>query len=153
MTTSPVGGAAQSALSQLYSAGQAQAASAVSVDVPADTGGFAPSTAASGSNSLTGTSSSNLDSQTLQALLELTQQDPSATDPSASQAGQPGQAQGAHHHHHHHGGGGAMPTTEASSAASPAAAGTSTSTANPFADATADAQDADASLESALLAA
>ena len=91
MTTSPVGGAAQSSLSQLYSAGQAQAASAVSVDVSADTSVFASIAGASASNSLTGTASSTLDSQTMQALLELTQQDPAATAPSGSQTGQTGQ--------------------------------------------------------------
>jgi hypothetical protein len=138
MTISPAGGTAQSYLSQLYSTQQAQAVSAVSPDVPAATG--APTTDASAGNSLTGTASSTLDSQTLQALLELTQQDP--TGPSQQNA-QTGQAQGAHHHRHHHGG------------AAPPAAATSTpaTTAPDNATATADAEDADSSLESALLTA
>ena len=111
MSISSVGGA--SALSQLYSAQQAQALSAVSVDTPMDSTSDASAIPASSSNSLTGTTMSNLDSQTLQALLDLTQQDP-ASDPSqASQTGQatgqaPGQTQGAHHHHGHHHGGGMM---------------------------------------------
>jgi hypothetical protein len=151
MTTSSVGGAAQSYLSQLYSAQQAQAASSVSVDVPAANSAFtSPSTTdASGSNSLTGTSSSNLDSQTLQALLDLTQQDPTATNPS-QQSGQAGQASGAHHHgHHHHGGGEATAPSQASSTSTT----TTASAGNPTADATTEASDADASLEEALLAA
>jgi hypothetical protein len=147
MTISSVGGAAQSYLSQLYSAQQAQAASAVSVDVPAADSAFMPASTvgASGSNSLTGTSSSNLDSQTLQALLDLTQQDPAAP---SQQSGQTSQASGAHHHgRHHHGGGEATAPTPASStsATTTASAGT--------ADATTEASDADASLEEALLAA
>ena len=144
MTTSSVGGTAQSYLSQLYSAQQAQAASAVSVDIPAADSAFAPAptTDASGSNSLTGASSSNLDSQTLQALLDLTQQDPTAP---SQQSGQAGQTSGAHHHgHHHHGGG---DPTQASSASTTTTASTGAT------DATTDAADADASLEEALLTA
>jgi len=101
MSISSVGGA--SALSQLYSAQQAQALSAVSVDAPIDSTSDASAILMGNDNALTGSTSSNLASQTLQALLELTQQDP-GTDP--SQASQNGQAQGAHHRHgHHHGAG------------------------------------------------
>ena len=143
MTISPAGGTAQSYLSQLYSTQQAQAVSAVSPDVPAGTS--TSTTDASASNSLTGTGTSNLDSQTLQALLDLTQQDPTQS----GQASQSGQAQGAHHHHHHHGGG-AQPAT-ASSTSAPAGP---TATAAAGTDGvTADAEDADSSLESMLLAA
>ena len=112
MSISSVGGA--SALSQLYSAQQAQAA--VSVDTPTDSLLSASAGQGGDSNALTGTTTSNLDSQTLQALLDLTQQDPSSsTDP--SQASQTGQMQGAHHHHHHHGGMQAQAPTQSSTAA------------------------------------
>jgi len=103
MSISSVGGA--SALSQLYSVQQAQALSAVSVDVPSDGTLETSASQASGGNALTGTTTSNLDSQTLQALLELTQQAPEGSTSDPSQAAQTGQAQGAHRHHHHHGGG------------------------------------------------
>ena len=80
----------------------------MSVDVPTDSTAEASEIQADGSNALTGTTTPNLSSQTLQALLDLTQQDP-GTDPSqASQTGQTqtGQSGGAHRHHgHHHGGG------------------------------------------------
>jgi len=103
MSISSVGGA--SALSRPYSAQQAQALSAVSVDAPTDSISDAAAIQAGNGNALTGTS--KLASQTLQALLDLTQQDPSdGTDP--SQASQSGQAQGAHHRHGHHHGGGMM---------------------------------------------
>ena len=94
--------------SQLYSAQQVQTLSAVSADDPADSISNASASLASNGNSLTGTTTSNLDSQTLQALLELTQQDPGS---SPSQADQTGQAQNSQfegaprHHGHHHGGG------------------------------------------------
>jgi hypothetical protein len=99
--------------SQLYSAQQVQALSAAFAGAPADSTPAASAIPASGSNSLTGTTTSNLDSQTLQALLDLTQQDPAnGTDPSqAGQTGQTdqaGQAQSTHHHHGHHHGGGMM---------------------------------------------
>jgi hypothetical protein len=149
MTISPVGGAAQSYLSQLYSTQQTQAASAVSVDAAAANSVFSSASTldASAGNSLSGTSSSTLDSQTLQALLDLTQQDPTGTDPS-QQGGQTGQATGAHHHHHHHGSGAASSTQTPSSPAT-----TTTGAASPSAAATTEEQDADASLESALLTA
>ena len=142
MTIDSVGGTAQSYLSQFYSTQQAQAASAVSVDSPLDAGGAADTSAAgaSASNSLTGTATSPLDSQTLQALMDLTQQ----TDPS-QQSGQTGQA---HRHHHHHGGGAAPPSTDTSSASATTA---SASASDPAAIMSTDAEDADASLESALL--
>lgn len=96
--------------SQLYSAQQVQALSAAFADAPADSTPAASAIPASGSNSLTGTTTSNLDSQTLQALLDLTQQDPAnGTDPSqAGQTDQTGHAQSAHRHHGHHHGGGMM---------------------------------------------
>jgi hypothetical protein len=140
MTISSVGGtAAQTALSQIYGAQQAQAAAAVSVDSPSAT----PASA----NNLTGSTVASLDSQTLQALLGLTQEDPadpSAQPGTASQT--PGQTQGAHRHHHHHGGGMQMPQDTTSSAVSVAG--------DPTASTIADSQDStDASLESALMAA
>ena len=113
MTVAAVGGA--SSLSQLYNAQQAQALSAVTVDSPAAStpDGSTTTSNTDSSNSLTGLTTSNLDSQTLQALLDLTQTDPSNPSSDPSQAGQTtgqtGQAQGAHHHHHHHGGGGCRP--------------------------------------------
>jgi hypothetical protein len=55
-------------------------------------------------NNLTGSSTANLASQTLQALMDMTQSDPSATSQDQqSQQGAQG-AHGGHHHHHHHGG-------------------------------------------------
>ena len=54
---------------------------------------------------MTGTGAATLDSQTLQALMDLTQQDPSADPSGTDSTGQTGQTQGTHHHHHHHGGG------------------------------------------------
>jgi hypothetical protein len=108
MSIGSIGGT--SALNQAYLTQQAQAVLAQSFDPQT---AASPSTAASGStdpssNALTGTGAATLDSQTLQALMDLTQQDPS-TDPSGTgstgQTGQTGQTQGAHHHHHHGGGG------------------------------------------------
>ena len=137
MSISSVGGA--SALSQLYSVQQA----------PADTAADSMSNASAGqtgdSNALTGTSRSNLSSQTLQALLDLTQQEP-GTDP--SQASQTGQAQETHHHHgHHHGG---MMQAQSSDPAQPSAvtaAGT-----DPLQTATDDtSNDTEVSLASALM--
>jgi len=49
-------------------------------------------------NNLTGSGTASLASQTLQALLDMTQSDPSGTTTQNSQG-----AQGAHHHHHHGG--------------------------------------------------
>jgi len=137
MTISSVGGASQTALSQLYAAQQAQAASAVSVDAPVEDGTDVSTTPAA--NNLTGSATAGLDSQTLQTLLGL-QEDPS--DPAQSS----GQAQGARpHHHHHHGGGGAAPVSS-----NPLTATAS----DPTATAVSDSEDStDASLESALLAA
>ena len=100
MSIDPVG------LSQLYSTQQAQALSAVSADAPMDPpSGDSTPPAAAGSNALTGTATSNLDSQTLQALLDLTQQD-SGDTPQTNKTGQPGQTGQVQHRHHHHGGGG-----------------------------------------------
>jgi hypothetical protein len=147
MSISSVGGAP--ALSQLYSAQQAQALSAVSVDALTDSTSDASGTQANNGNALTGTTTSNLDSQTLQALLDLTQQDP-GTDPSqASQTGQaPAQAQGAHHRHHH--GGGMM---QAQSGNSPQASAMTALGNAPSLTAAADTGDdsSEASLASALM--
>ena len=117
-----------SALNQAYLTQQAQAVLAQSFDPQT---AASPSTAASGStdpssNALTGTGAATLDSQTLQALMDLTQQDPS-TDPSGTgstgQTGQTGQTQGTHHHHHH--GGGGMQAQGTDPSASPTATDTS----------------------------
>jgi hypothetical protein len=143
MTISSVGGTAQSYLSQLFSAQQVQAASAVSVDAPADAS--TGTSAAPASNSLTGTGSSTLDSQTLQALLDLTQQ----ADPS-QQTGQTGQAQGTHHRHHHHGGGGMSSNVSSTTTTASASDTLASAAANGVAS---DAENTDTSLESALLAA
>ena len=88
MTVAAVGGA--SSLSQLYNAQQAQALSAVTVDSPAAStpDGSTTTSNTDSSNSLTGLTTSNLDSQTLQALLDLTQTDPSNPSSDPSQAGQ-----------------------------------------------------------------
>jgi hypothetical protein len=96
--------------SQLYSAQQVQTLSAVSADDPADSISNASASLASNGNSLTGTTTSNLDSQTLQALLELTQQDPGSSPSQADQTGQAqnSQVEGAPRHHGHHHGGGMM---------------------------------------------
>ena len=99
-----------SALNQAYLSQQAQAVLAQSFDpqTAASSSAAASGSTDASSNALTGTGAAPLDSQTLQALMDLTQQDPSA-DPSGTdatgQTGQTGQTQGAHHHHHHHGGG------------------------------------------------
>jgi len=138
MTISPVGSTQQSYVSQLASTQAAQAASAVSVDSPLN---GADDTSTTTSNSLTGTTGSNLDSNTLQALLDLTQQDPSQQTGSASQSGQAGKA----HHHHHHGGGMQPPSAPAS---------TPTSSDLGQTTAAGDTEDStDASLETALLTA
>jgi len=89
-------------------------------DAPADDPSGASALQADNDNALTGSATSNLSSQTLQALLDLTQQDP-GTDP--SQASQTGPAQGAHHHHHHHGGGMMRAQSDGPGASTAAAAG------------------------------
>ena len=129
------------ALSQLYSTQQAQALSAVSVDVPAGNTPDASAAQAGDDNALTGTTTSNLDSQTLQALLELTQQDPASP---AEDSPQTGQARGAHHHHHHHGGGTTQAQAQSGEPPSSAPAVTSGSTVD------AGRRTADASLEQIL---
>lgn len=141
MTISSVGGASQAALSQLYAAQQAQAASAVSVDAPVEDGS---DTSTSVPSALTGSTTASLDSQTLQTLLGL-QEDPSGQ----AQTAQAGPAQGARpHHHHHHGGGGMPPASSTPSNPLTATAGDPTATAVPDSEA-----GTDAALESALLAA
>lgn len=103
MSITSISGAASSLLSQITNSQQTQAASAVSMDEPdADTDMQGTDTGSSATgNSLTGTMGASLDNQTLQALLNLTQQDPtqdaSGTTAQGTQAGQ--------HHHHHHGAG------------------------------------------------
>jgi hypothetical protein len=118
-------------------------------DAPAPEGCDPSAAGSTTSNGLTGTTGSNLDSQTLQALMDLTQQDPSQQ---ASSSTQSGQAQAAHHHHHgHHHGGGGM---QASSTTAPATTASPSSASDPTASAISESQDStDASLESALLAA
>lgn len=144
MTISSVGGASQAALSQLYAAQQAQAASAVSVDAPVEDGSDTSTSVPSTNNALTGSTTASLDSQTLQTLLGL-QEDPSGQ----AQTAQAGPAQGARpHHHHHHGGGGMPPASSTPSNPLTATAGDPTATAVPDSEA-----GTDAALESALLAA
>lgn len=143
MSIDPVG------LSQLYSTQQAQALSAVSADAPMDPpSGDSTPPAAAGSNALTGTATSNLDSQTLQALLDLTQQD-SGDTPQTNKTGQPGQTGQTgqvQHRHHHHGGGMRAPSapTDPSQTASTAAASPATASGI-------ESDTAEASLTSALL--
>jgi hypothetical protein len=137
------------ALSQLYSTQQAQALSAVSADTPADSTSDASAIPASNDNALTGTATSNLASQTLQALLDLTQQDP-GTDPSqASQTGQ-APAQGAHHHHgHRHGGG--MPQAQSGNSSQASAMTALGNDPSPTAAADTGDDSSEASLASALM--
>ena len=97
MTISSVGGAAQSYLSQLFSTQKTQTSSSVPVDPATDDGTDTSAADASTSNSLTD-SAASLNSQTMQALLDLTQQDRIDASQQASKK--------AHHHHH---GGGSMP--------------------------------------------
>lgn len=136
MSIDPVG------LSQLYSTQQAQALSAVSADIPMDPPSGEPP--AAGSNALTGTATPNLDSQTLQALLDLTQQD-SGDTPQTNKTGQPGQTGQVQHRHHHHRGGQTLPS-DPSQTASTAADGGSPATASGI-----ESDTAEASLTSALL--
>lgn len=89
--------------SQLYAPQQAQAASAAgAIDPMTDDDPASPDDAAT---SLTGSTTASLNSQTLQALLDLTQQDPTA------QSAGTGQVQ--HHRHHHHQGTGQAPSQTA----------------------------------------
>jgi hypothetical protein len=151
MSIGSIGGAAS--LNPLYAASQAQACQAMPVD--GTTGA-----AASGSNALTGSTTASLDSQTLQALLGLTQQDTSSSNQDqGGTASQTDQTQGAtphHHHHHHHGDGGAQSSTDSSSSSSssPATQGLASNT-DAFGVADADSSDGstDSSLTSALLSA
>jgi hypothetical protein len=135
---------------------QAQAAAATSSDaLPQSTSDNPTNNTASGSNILTGSTIASLDSQTLQALIDLTQQDSSGNDDSdgVGSAGQNGQTQGVpHHHHHHHGGGGAQyadPSSQDSGASN------TTSSTDAFGVAAAGSTDdtSNASLEAALLSA
>ncbi len=117
MSIGSIGGT--SSLNQAYLSQQAQSVLAASFDpqrTAASTSAAATGSMDASSNTLTGVNTPTLDSQTLQALMDLTQQDPAAaSDPSStdgsgqasqgSQSSQSGQAQGAHHRHHHHGAG------------------------------------------------
>jgi hypothetical protein len=128
MSISTIGGT--SALNQAYLSQQAQSVLAQSFDPQTTASISATATAGTdpSSNALTGGNASTLDSQTLQALMDLTQQDPAADDSSSApgQSGQSGQAQGAHHHHHHHGGG--MQAQSSDPSTSPTATDTASST-------------------------
>jgi hypothetical protein len=136
MTISSVGGTAQSYLSQLCAAQQVQSASPE--DIQPQSGAASAATDSGASNSLTGTATSNLDSQTLQALLNLTQEDESEPLQQTDTSGQSGQAQGAHRRHHHHHGG--------SAGSSSASSGATASTGDSVAGTTGDSQaSADAS--------
>lgn len=121
MSIGAIGGV--STLNQLYTVQQEQAVQAASLDVQTVIGSpdAASGSTDSSANALTGVGASTLDSQTLQALMDLTQEDPTA-DSDPSQAGATGQATdqpgGAHHHHHHHGGG--MGQAQATDASAPA---------------------------------
>jgi hypothetical protein len=155
MSMGSIGGSCS--LSQLYAAQQAQAASAVSVVAPATGASDSTSgTDASGSNSLTGNTTASLDSQTLQALMNLTQQDPATggSPADASSNGQTGQTQGLHHHHRHHHGGGMGQSAGSSSSLSSSTSGTTSAT-DVFGVASADSADdtTQASLDAALLSA
>jgi hypothetical protein len=127
MSIGSIGGT--SALDQAYLSQQAQAVLAQSFDpqTAASSPAAASGSTDANSNALTGTGAATLDSQTLQALMDLTQQDPSA-DPSSTgatgQSSQTGQTQGAHHHHHH--GGGTMQAQGTDPSASPTATASST---------------------------
>jgi hypothetical protein len=118
MSIASVGGA--SSLSQLLAAQQAQAQSlsAMSADLSVAGGTDTSVPDASTSNALTGTSQSSLDSQTLQTLMNLTQQDPPSSDPTlasqSSQSSQSNQVEQGHQHHHHHVGGGVQQTNNPS---------------------------------------
>ena len=96
----------QNTLSQMLAAQQASSVAGISSD---DTGEDAFETAPSGSasgasgNALTGSATGTLESQTLQALLNLTQTDPS-DDSNAQTQGAKGIIR-----HHHHGGGMSSP--------------------------------------------
>ena len=99
MTISSVGGAAQSYLSQIFSTQKTQTASSVSTDPATDDGTDLSAADASASNNLTGGAAS-LNSQTMQALLDLTQQDRIDASQQASKKA-----------HHPHRGGGSTPLT------------------------------------------
>jgi hypothetical protein len=162
MSIGSIGGT--SSLNQLWAAQAAQTASAVSPDgLTQGTSDTTSATGTCGTNALTGSTTASLDSQTLQALMDLTQQDPtqqnSGPDPSqAGSTGQAGQTQGAsHHHHHHHRGGGMQASTDPSSdpsSSSSTTTGTSATT-DAFGVASADGADdtTEASLTQALLSA
>jgi hypothetical protein len=98
---------------QQLTAQQAIAAAAVTDDFFEDAGSQTGAASATGSTSTaaTGSSTSVLSNQTLQALLDLTQSDPADQQNSATQG-----AQGTHHHHHHGGGGAQQPSTTSSTA-------------------------------------
>ena len=117
MSIGSIGGA--SALNQTYLSQQAQSVLAQSFDpqTAASSSAAASGNTDASSNTLTGIASSALDNQTLQALMDMTQQDP-AGDGSNPSSTTTGHAQGAHHHHRHHGGGTMQAQTADPSAAS-----------------------------------
>jgi hypothetical protein len=142
MTISSI--AAQTSLSALYAASQTSAASqAGAMAIPGDDD--ADELAAAGSG-MTGSTTASLDSQTLQALLGLTQE----SDPAQGAQGQPG-ASGVHHHHHHHGGGQAQQPPTASTSAT-ATTSTASATADPSIAESDMADESQDSLASALTA-
>jgi len=105
----------QAALSRMMAAQQVSAPPDDSED-DAFEGAVSGTASGTSGNSLTGSATGTLDNQTLQALLSLTQTDPSDEEDAASQTSagqtqtanaQTSQTQGpqVHHHRHHHGGG------------------------------------------------
>ena len=110
----------QAALSQMLAAQQASASAAISSDTSDDdafegaVSGASPGAACTG---LTGSTTGTLDSQTLQALLGLTQTDPPNGGTSQTQA--QGTQAPPHHHHRHHGGGMSPSTGSPGSASTP----------------------------------
>jgi hypothetical protein len=145
MSIASVGGGASS-LSQLLAAQQAQSLSATSADLYPSGGTDTSEPDVSTSNALTGTSQSSLDSQTLQALMNLTQQDPASSDP--TQTSQSSKSNQVGHHHHHRGGGVQQPSNPSASTTA-----STTSSADPTAVAgtDTDSDTIEASLTSALL--
>jgi hypothetical protein len=111
-------------LSQTWATQQASAAAAVEADSDDDAFGVSAS-GASGtpSTGLTGSATGTLDSQTMQALLDLVQTDPSDQGTSQGQT----QATGAHHHHHH---GGMKPPADPTSDSSTASGNADASSAD-----------------------
>src|SRR5271168_4586855 len=111
MSTSSI--TTQNSLSALYAASQTSAASSASVSLQTQDVSDDSTIAAAADGNLTGSTTASLNSQTMQALLSLTQ----GSDPSQG-------TQGAHHHHHH---GGGQPPQQSDASTASSASTTSTS--------------------------